>query len=102
MYSRIDGTGSDPASAGSHIRAASRDPSESGIHVFSISRTGRGRAGRTLIGGSRWRAVASGPVEPGDLDPDPIVQLDAWLGEARAAGVAEPEAMTLATAAPGG
>jgi pyridoxamine 5'-phosphate oxidase len=32
------------------------------------------------------------------LDPDPIAQFAAWFDEARAAGVPEPEAMTLATA----
>lgn len=36
-------------------------------------------------------------MEPHDLHADPIVQLRAWLGEARAA-VPLPEAMTLATA----
>ena len=34
----------------------------------------------------------------GDLDPDPIRQFERWLDEARAAGVAFAEAMTLATA----
>jgi pyridoxamine 5'-phosphate oxidase len=33
-----------------------------------------------------------------ELDPDPIRQFEAWLAEARAAGLAFPEAMTLATA----
>jgi pyridoxamine 5'-phosphate oxidase len=37
-------------------------------------------------------------VEPSDLDPDPIAQFRRWLEDARAAGVREPEAMTLATA----
>ena len=32
------------------------------------------------------------------LDPDPIAQFVAWFDEARASGVPEPEAMTLATA----
>jgi pyridoxamine 5'-phosphate oxidase len=41
-------------------------------------------------------------VEPGDLDPDPIVQFRRWLADAEAAGVAEPGAMVLATATPGG
>ena len=31
-------------------------------------------------------------------DPDPLAQFDAWFAEAIAAGVAEPEAMVLATA----
>jgi pyridoxamine 5'-phosphate oxidase len=34
----------------------------------------------------------------GDLDPDPVRQFEGWLAEARAAGLAFPEAMTLATA----
>jgi pyridoxamine 5'-phosphate oxidase len=38
----------------------------------------------------------------GDLDPDPIRQFRAWLEQAEAAGVAEPHAMTLATATPDG
>jgi pyridoxamine 5'-phosphate oxidase len=38
------------------------------------------------------------PLLERDLDPDPVVQLRRWLGEARAAGVQLPEAMALATA----
>lgn len=38
------------------------------------------------------------PLNQRDLDADPVAQLHAWLGEARAAGVELPEAMTLATA----
>jgi pyridoxamine 5'-phosphate oxidase len=38
------------------------------------------------------------PLSEGDVDADPIRQFDAWLEEARAAGVPLPEAMTLATA----
>jgi pyridoxamine 5'-phosphate oxidase len=34
------------------------------------------------------------------LGPDPFVAFERWLAEARAAGVAEPEAMVLSTAAP--
>jgi pyridoxamine 5'-phosphate oxidase len=37
-------------------------------------------------------------VEEHELDPDPIRQVAAWLEEARAAGIALPEATTLATA----
>jgi pyridoxamine 5'-phosphate oxidase len=36
------------------------------------------------------------------LDPDPRVSLAAWLGEARTAGLHEPEAAALATATPDG
>ena len=32
-----------------------------------------------------------------DLDPDPVVQFNAWLAEARARQIIEPNAMTLAT-----
>ena len=42
------------------------------------------------------------PLDRRDLDADPVVQLGAWLEEARAAGVELPEAMTLATATPDG
>jgi pyridoxamine 5'-phosphate oxidase len=38
------------------------------------------------------------PLHRDDLDPDPVVQLQRWLDEARAAGIELPEAMTLATA----
>jgi pyridoxamine 5'-phosphate oxidase len=38
------------------------------------------------------------PLSESDVDADPIRQFDAWLEEARAAGVPLPEAMTLATA----
>jgi pyridoxamine 5'-phosphate oxidase len=37
-----------------------------------------------------------------DLDPDPLRQFDRWFAEAQAAGVVEPNAATLATAAPDG
>jgi pyridoxamine 5'-phosphate oxidase len=37
-------------------------------------------------------------VDERDLHPDPIVQFRAWLDAAAAAGVREPDAMTLATA----
>ena len=33
-----------------------------------------------------------------EVDPDPIVQFDAWFRQAQAAGLMEPNAMTLATA----
>ena len=33
---------------------------------------------------------------------DPVATFDGWFGEARAAGIALPEAMTLATATPDG
>ena len=54
-------------------------------------------------------AAGSGnePREPGGLDEadlavDPLEQFDAWLADAKAAGILEPYAMTLATATPGG
>src|SRR5438552_7301221 len=37
-----------------------------------------------------------------DVDPDPIRQFQAWLTQALAANVPEPDAMTLATATPDG
>lgn len=37
-------------------------------------------------------------MEVGDLDPDPLRQLDEWFGAARAAGETMPEAMCVATA----
>ena len=37
-----------------------------------------------------------------DLHPNPARQLDAWLADAKAAGILEPKAMTLATATPDG
>ncbi|HKP18200.1 MAG TPA: pyridoxamine 5'-phosphate oxidase [Gaiellaceae bacterium] len=38
------------------------------------------------------------PLRREDLDPDPLVQLNRWLDEARAAGIELAEAMTVATA----
>ncbi|HEX7173062.1 MAG TPA: pyridoxamine 5'-phosphate oxidase [Candidatus Limnocylindria bacterium] len=38
------------------------------------------------------------PLEPRDLDPDPIVQLSRWVADAEAAGVSLPNAFALATA----
>ncbi len=37
-----------------------------------------------------------------DLDSDPLRQFERWFGEARDAGIAAPESMTLATAGPDG
>ena len=42
------------------------------------------------------------PLAPNLVDPDPIVQFRRWFAEAERAGVEQPEAMTLATAAPDG
>jgi pyridoxamine 5'-phosphate oxidase len=42
------------------------------------------------------------PLRETDLDPDPVALLQRWLAEARATGIELPEAMTLATASPGG
>jgi pyridoxamine 5'-phosphate oxidase len=40
------------------------------------------------------------PLERSDLDPDPLAQFARWFAEARAAGLAEPEAMLVSTTAP--
>jgi pyridoxamine 5'-phosphate oxidase len=45
---------------------------------------------------------AAEPLEPEFVDPDPIVQFRRWYDEAVAAGVRQPDAMTLATATPAG
>ena len=42
------------------------------------------------------------PLTPESVAADPIVQLRRWLDEATAAGVRQPDAMTLATATPTG
>jgi pyridoxamine 5'-phosphate oxidase len=38
------------------------------------------------------------PIDPLDLDPDPMRQLDAWIADATAAGLTLPNAFALATA----
>jgi len=38
------------------------------------------------------------PLVEGDLDPDPVAQLRAWLADAKHAGIEFPEVMALATA----
>ncbi len=43
-------------------------------------------------------AYALGTLAEGDLRPTPLAQFEAWLAEAEAAGVPEPNAMALATA----
>jgi pyridoxamine 5'-phosphate oxidase len=43
-----------------------------------------------------------GGLAEADADPDPIVQFQRWFAEAQAAAVAEPNAMTLATASADG
>src|SRR3954470_1236688 len=43
-------------------------------------------------------AVAAPPsLDVASVDPDPVRQFERWLGEARDAGVRQPEAMTVAT-----
>ena len=44
----------------------------------------------------------SGPFDEAALAPDPLTQLARWLDDAQAAGMIEPTAMTLATAAKDG
>ena len=44
------------------------------------------------------RDYARRTLDAADLLDDPIAQFERWLGEARAAGIEEPTAMTLATA----
>ena len=47
-------------------------------------------------------SAAELPLRKQDLDPDPLRQFARWLEAARASDIAEPEAMTLATARPDG
>jgi pyridoxamine 5'-phosphate oxidase len=53
------------------------------------------------LGALRARFDAEG-LEPRDLDADPIVACRAWIDDARAAGMFEPDAMSLATVDAGG
>src|SRR3954451_20182813 len=48
------------------------------------------------------RAYGLGELLESQVDPDPIVQFQVWLEQARDAGLAEPNAMVLATADAGG
>ncbi len=48
------------------------------------------------------REYDRGGLDEGDLDPDPVVQFLGWFDAAVAAGLVEPNAMTLATAGPDG
>lgn len=41
-------------------------------------------------------------IDVGDVDPDPLVQLDRWFSDAVEAGIAEANTMVLATATPDG
>src|SRR4051794_8300392 len=50
---------------------------------------------------SEHRDYDAPPLEPDDLDPDPIAQFRRWFDEARAdPAIVEPEAVTVATTAP--
>ena len=42
------------------------------------------------------------PLDPSAFSPDPLVQFHLWYDAARAAGIAQPDAMALATATPEG
>jgi pyridoxamine 5'-phosphate oxidase len=46
--------------------------------------------------------VPAAALDPENVDPDPIAQFRRWYDAAVAAGVAQPDAMTLATARPDG
>jgi len=48
------------------------------------------------------REYQQGSLRKADVNPDPFIQFNRWLDEAIAAGVIEPNAMTLATAAADG
>jgi pyridoxamine 5'-phosphate oxidase len=48
------------------------------------------------------REYALAGLKESDLDPDPFKQFDSWFQQALAAGLPEPNAMTLATATPDG
>jgi pyridoxamine 5'-phosphate oxidase len=54
---------------------------------------------RHAFGLARLRTVS---LAPESVEPEPIAQFRRWYAEAAAAGVAQPDAMTLATATPGG
>ncbi|MGH9646737.1 MAG: pyridoxamine 5'-phosphate oxidase, partial [Bryobacteraceae bacterium] len=53
------------------------------------------------LAGLRETYTRAGLLES-DLDPNPIAQFEKWFAEARAAGIKEPNAMTLATASADG
>jgi pyridoxamine 5'-phosphate oxidase len=48
------------------------------------------------------REYALATLDVTDVEPDPLAQFQRWFGDAVAAGVPEPNAMTLATATPDG
>jgi pyridoxamine 5'-phosphate oxidase len=48
------------------------------------------------------RDYERGGLDVGDLDPDPLVQVDHWLVDADRSGTAEPTAVVFATATPDG
>ena len=53
-----------------------------------------------MSGSELWSSAQyeGAPLDPADCDPDPIVEVRRWLDAAIAAGIATPNAMTLATA----
>jgi len=53
-------------------------------------------AGRDAVERDR-RDYTLGSLDVGDVDPDPVRQLERWIADAVEAGVGEPNAMTLAT-----
>jgi pyridoxamine 5'-phosphate oxidase len=46
--------------------------------------------------------LRSSPLNEPDADPDPVAQFEKWFSDARSAGLAEPNAMTLATVSSAG
>lgn len=55
-----------------------------------------------MTGEPERREYSRAALDESAVDSDPLRQLTAWLEEARAAGIQEPTAMTLATATPDG
>jgi pyridoxamine 5'-phosphate oxidase len=55
-----------------------------------------------MTGGLERREYRRGALDEAEMDADPIRQIQLWLEAARAAGVPDADAMTLATATPDG
>jgi pyridoxamine 5'-phosphate oxidase len=75
-----------------------------GLGVEAVCRIEVSRGDRNVVEShaailAPWRAVT---LTPESVDPDPIAQFRRWYDAAVADGVAQPDAMTLATASPDG
>ncbi len=83
-------------------RHADADVDAAAVRAWRLGRAAGGRNGTATTLADLRREYSRSGLNEADADPDPIRQFTAWFGQAAAARVPEPNAMTLATVGPDG